>query len=106
MRFLHSAFLIATLAALAAGDSSSTAVFTQTGFGNGTQVTVCTAQITLPILEANNTEGSGGGGGSGSETTSPTPTSSNESGAAPHLLNHRTATVSMLVALVLAGTLY
>lgn len=104
MRFLYSASLVATLAALATADSSSTAVFTQTGFGNGTQVTVCTAQITLPILEANNTDGSGGGGGS--ETTSPTPTSSNKSGAAPHLLDYRTTTASMVVALILAGTLY
>lgn len=102
MRFLHSASLVATLATLATADSSSTAVLTQTGFGDGTQVTVCTAQFTLPILEANGTEGSGGG----SETTSSPKATSTDSAAAPHLLDYRTTTASMLVALILAGTLY
>ncbi|ATY58853.1 hypothetical protein A9K55_002299 [Cordyceps militaris] len=100
MRFLYPASVVAAIAGLAAAaDSSTTAVLTQTGFGQGTQVTVCTAQFTLPILAANETDSSG------SETSAATPTSSSKSGAASRLLNDYKIAVSVLAVLTLAGTL-
>ncbi|XWW98089.1 hypothetical protein V2A60_006085 [Cordyceps javanica] len=88
------------MAELIAGDSSSTTVLTQTGFGEGTQVTMCTAQFTLPVLAANETEGSDGGSATASATNTPS-----KAGAPPRLMGH-TAALSISVALVLAGILY
>lgn len=96
MRRANVATLLVSMSELAVAGSSTTSIFTQTGYGNGTQITVCTATITLPVFDTNMTAIATGGSGGASST------SSSKSGCS-HDTPDLFAIYSMLVALVLLG---
>lgn len=96
MRRANVVTLLVNMSELAAASSSTTSIFTQTGYGNGTQITVCTATITLPVFDTNMTAIATGGSGGASLTTS---SKSGSSHGTPDLF----AIYFMLAALALLG---